>query len=57
MRSALRNVPGVECAHADMQARTATVECRTDCDRETLLAAIRRKGIDGVIAEARDPGP
>jgi hypothetical protein len=55
VRSALRNVPGVECAHADRAAQTATVECRTSCDRAALLAALRGKGIGGVIRDEDRP--
>ena len=51
MRSALRFVDGVECAHAHLETRTATVECVEWCDREQLLAALRTKGIEGIIRE------
>jgi hypothetical protein len=51
VRSALRFVDGVECAHADLETRTATVECVESCDREALLAALRTKGIEGVLRE------
>jgi len=49
VRSALRFLPGVECAHADLVSRTATVGCAGRCDHAALLAALEKHGITGVI--------
>lgn len=49
VQGALSRVPGVTCAHVDFQTRIATVYCRSDCDREALVRAIRVPGYDGVI--------
>lgn len=46
---ALRFVPGVVCAHTDMPHRTATVGCKSSCDHEALLEALRERGYDGEI--------
>jgi hypothetical protein len=55
VRSALPFVAGVECVHLDLQAGTVDVVCTTACDRSTLLAALRRRGLDGEFLDGGSP--
>ena len=49
VQGALRSIPGVRCAHVDLDAALATVYCTPGCDRAALIDALELRGYAGTV--------